>query len=484
MYALPLDIFRIMAGLLCAAYFATLALQAQDFSNPDGLLDHALLHRIFWFTRLSLFHPGLSLAFFYGIFGLAFVGAWGIVLGYRVKLCAAALFLIAVSTYRWNFIVIYVDDGFMHLLLFWLMFLPVGHTLCLPDFLASPLARRWRWAHLTVPGTAARCFLCNVSLVYLLAGLWKLESPLWRQGFALYAALHLPVAYTPEFWGPQHLPWLQVANHFALIIEPLIPLLLWWRRDHPLKWCGLFCQIGFHVAILSTFKIPFVNLGLMATALLFFQAEIVQRLCRPWRPSPIQQRPRLDPAGRYALVFLLVLSLAVMRRIPLLGVFHKPAYALLWTVGIAQDYHLFNWIDKVNYHVTYRVIIQSHTGAQQSLAPSTLFPSSLRASLLQAYLYNVRWMFIPRQHRLALRQSILARSAQRFCRKHTQDGIVTAWSRVQRILPDNPHLSRGEERFLLTFRCEEKRAVLCSTFLEQLHRTDCEPSARPTLSGT
>src|SRR5215813_12942413 len=86
-YALPLDLFRMLGGLLCVAYFCTLLWQAEDFSNPDGLLDHVLLQHIFWFTRLSLFHPGLTLPCLYGIFGLACVGAWGIVLGYRVRLC-------------------------------------------------------------------------------------------------------------------------------------------------------------------------------------------------------------------------------------------------------------------------------------------------------------------------------------------------------------------------------------------------------------
>ena len=74
--------------LLCVAYFGTLLLQAEDFSNPDGLLDHVLFQRILWFTRLSLFQPGMTLACLYVLLGLACVGAWGIVLGYRVRLCA------------------------------------------------------------------------------------------------------------------------------------------------------------------------------------------------------------------------------------------------------------------------------------------------------------------------------------------------------------------------------------------------------------
>src|SRR5207244_4910293 len=264
-YALPLDLFRILGGLLCVAYFVSLLLQANDFSNLDGLLDHVLLQHILWFTRLSLFQPGITLACLYVLLGLAGLGAWGIVLGYRVRLCAGVLFAIAVSTYRWNFLVIYVDDAFMHLLLFWLMLLPVGHTLRLWELRCGWRACLARWRRVTVPGTAQWCFLANVCLIYLVAGLWKLASPLWQQGFALYATLRLPIAYAPDFWQPQHLPFLQVMNYLALVVEPLIPILLLCRQGHPAKWCGLLGQLGFHLGILLTLRVPFVNLGLLGT---------------------------------------------------------------------------------------------------------------------------------------------------------------------------------------------------------------------------
>ncbi len=482
-YALPLDLLRILGGLLCVAYFGTLLLQAEDFSNPDGLLDHVLLQRIFWFTRLSLFHPGLTLPCLYGLLGPSCLGAWGVVLGYRVRLCAGVLFAIAVSTYRWNFLVIYVDDAFMHLLLFWLMLLPVGHTLRLWELRCGWRACLARWRRVTVPGTAQWCFLANVCLIYLVAGLWKLASPLWQQGFALYATLRLPIAYAPDFWGPQHLPVLRVANYLALIIEPLLPMLLLCRPGHPLKWCGLLGQLGFHLGILLTLRVPFVNLGLLGTSLLFFRTEILRWLQRhEAHPLVLRQAPRLDRTGWLAMVFLLVLSLAVARRTPVLGLLHQPAYAILWVAGIAQDYHLFDWIDITNYHVTYRVSTQTPDGTLQSLDATTLFPQSLRATLLQAYLHDVRWMLVPLHQRPALRYSILARLAQRFCHQRALATPVTAWSRVQRIRPDNVALTQGQEQFLMTFRCTEGRAVLCRTFLAYPPETGCEPP-EPMHSG-
>jgi hypothetical protein len=477
-YALPLDLFRVLAGLLLCAYFVSLLWQVPEFSSPDGLLDHVLLQHIFWFTRLGLFQPGLHAWCFYAVFGLAAIGAWGIILGYRVKLCAAVLFIVAVSAYRWNFLVMYVDDAIMHLLLFWLLLLPVGRTLVWAEWRRQRQGCLARWRQVTVPGLAVRCFLGNVCLIYLVAGLWKFESPLWHRGFAVYATLRLPIAYAPDVWGPQHLPFLRLVNYASLLIEPLLPVLLTQRRGHVLKWLGLGGQIAFHLGILVTLRIPFANLALLATAVLFFRQDIMHALGQ--QEVMVQREPRRgDWAGRLALIFLLVLTLAMMRRLPVVGGVHRPAYALLWMVGIAQDYQLFNWIDQKNYYVQYQVMQTNHAAVKQPLAPQRLFPTSLRAVLLQSYLHDVRWIGIPRPYRPALKRSILSRLAERFCRQ-PPSGQITVWSNVQRIRPDNAALTRSHRRFLMTFTCTEEGAVLCRTMLDRRRTTNCPA---PTEAG-
>ena len=130
-HALPIDIFRVLVGLLSSAYFLHLFAQVGDFSGPDGLIDHNLTRQLFWYTRIGLFEPGMTAEMFRFVFLFAAIASWGLVIGYRVKAIAAALFLIAVSAYRRNFIVIYVDDAIMHLVLFWLLLLPIGRTLVL-----------------------------------------------------------------------------------------------------------------------------------------------------------------------------------------------------------------------------------------------------------------------------------------------------------------------------------------------------------------
>ena len=58
-HALPLDIGRIIVGGVLFVYFLNTFRQARDFSDPNGLIDHRLVCRLFPPTRVSLFQPGM-----------------------------------------------------------------------------------------------------------------------------------------------------------------------------------------------------------------------------------------------------------------------------------------------------------------------------------------------------------------------------------------------------------------------------------------
>jgi hypothetical protein len=330
-----------------------------------------------------------------------------------------------------------------------------------------------RWRPLTVPGTAVSCFLGNMCLVYLVAGLWKLESPMWHDGFALYATLRLPIAYFPDLWQPQHLPLIRPATFAALVVEIVLPVLLLLPKGHPLKWAGLLGQIGFHMGIVLTLRIPFANLGCMASAVLFFREEIMDSVVRTRVGRPALGRsPAFDRAGRWALALLVLLTLAMMRRLPVIGVVHQPAYAILWGLGFAQDYQLFNWIDRKNLYARHEVweVIGSRS---VRLPDEVFFPSSLRAVLLQSYVHDVRWIPVPVKDRELLKETIVRRMSDRACRGLQVEGTIEAWSTVQAITQDDPALTKGERRLISEFRCRDGRAVLCRTIAKPERAPEC-----------
>jgi hypothetical protein len=462
-YALPVDLFRVAVGLLAVFYFARLIHEVPDFSDPNGLIDHALLQEVYWFTRISLFQAGTPVGVIYMALALGLVGAVSIVAGYRVKICAAALLVIAASTYRWNFLVMYLDDGIMHLMLFWLLLLPVGRTLILAELIQRPRTALAAWSRVVVPGAAVWCLLLNLCLIYFLAGAWKLNSILWHDGFGLYAALRLPIARMADVWGPQHLPLLRIANYAAVVLEAVFPLALMLRPRHPVKRVAAVLFAGFHLSIFVTIGIPVASLGLIATLALFFHREIAEMVARrdAGRPLPALGRsPRVPRAGWAGFAFVVTLTMATTRSVPFFGALNEPAYASLWMVGVAQDYRLFNWIDKVNYHVETEVIVQHPDGRFERRDPSDVYPASMRSGLLQAYAHDIRWMAFPRPYRRQIRESIVDRLAHRFCRRHDIDGTVSIGSRVHRITPDNLDFSRGERILLVEFTCDSETAIV------------------------
>ena len=499
--AIPLDIFRILAGLLSLVYFLHLYAQVGDFSSPDGLIDHKLIRELFWYTRVGFFGPGMTADAFRFVFLVGAAGACALVVGYRVRATAVVLFLIAVSAYRWNFLVIYVDDAIMHLVLFWLILLPAGKTLVLSEWRRDRRAALERWKRELVPGGTVRCFLVNLALVYLVAGLWKWTSPMWRDGSALYAALRMPISYAQDFWQPQHLPVLRLANWGAMILEPLLPLMLVLRPNSRIKWGLLAGCVGFHLGIVATMRIPYANLACLAAAPIVFRHEIMSWLGQ-LRPISSQLCTVRCWYTRSAIAFITVLALAmageasipawrfanrksdqqatmiaggasrvafsssVVHREPVidgrvgfLKSEHNIFYAPLWFVGIAQSYRLFDWIDDRNFHPRFDVTARFADGRSAKIDPQEMFPATLRGVLLQGYLLDLTWGRVPRNRAAEFKSGLSQRFANRFCRLHSMNAEVEVVSTLERTGAEGTARSSPPE-LLMLFECHAGEASL------------------------
>lgn len=462
-YALPVQLFRIVVGVLATAYFVRLLGEVRDFSAADGLIDHALVQTVYPETRVSLFQDGTPTVAIVVALVMALGATLGIVAGWRTRVCAAVALAVAASTYRWNFIVMYLDDAVVHLLLFWLLLLPVapdGKSLGIGALRREPRSVVARWIAVTAPGTAVTCLTLNVALMYVIAGLWKFDSPLWREGYGLYAALRLPVAAMPDVWGPEHVPLLRLANWMVMAAEPFMVLPLFLPPRHRLKAIGGMLFAGFHLFILVTLGLPFAMIGLLSTLIIFFGPEITARAAR-WSSAPappaLVTSPSLTRTGRLAIAFLVVLALATTRRIPVVGALNVPAYGVLWMVGVAQDYRLFNWIDRVNFDVDTRIEEVQLDGIAVPVTERVL-PSSFRAKLLLAYLHDIRWLRLPRPQRRPMRTGIARRLAPWYCRENPGDATVRVTSDVYRLIPSGRQL--WSRIMVAEFDCRAGRARL------------------------
>lgn len=451
--AFAVDLFRIAVGLLVSCYYVRLILEFSDYSSESGLLDHELHRHLFWFTKLTLVFPGSPDLYKWALLLSGFTGALLVLLGVRPKLGAALAWIVAVSFQRWNFAVINVDDSSITLLLWWMLFLPIGHCL-------TPSTRDWRAeTRVTVNGFFVRAFFANLFIYYLIAGLSKLASPLWREGLALFIVLKLPLARTAGWWDLQDLPLLWLGNHFTLIAEPLFPFLILLPKGHWLKYLGATAQIGFHLAIPLTIGVPYANITLILGLILVFHQELGEFFRgKAEQPEPVE-RPVKEPWGARAVIslYLVVLALTGTKGIPGIGGVNEPAMAALYFAGVAQEYHLFDWIDRYNWYVSHQVRV-SPTGngvGEQEIDSSKLFPKTVRGFIVQSYLLPVRWMRVPRPLTGEMRNSVLRRAADRFVRENRERlgdrGRVRVDTTLARVSRDNLTLEKTWTTELMDF---------------------------------
>ena len=471
--ALPLDIGRIIVGAVLFVYFFNTLRQARDFSDPDGLIDHSLLCRLFPPTRVSLFQPGMPGWLFRAVFVCACVAALMVVAGFHARAAGAFLFLAALSTLRWNVLASYLDDAMIHIFCLWIVLLPVGSTLNVPDLLAGTSGDLDTWLAATVPGAAPRAFIVNMALVYIVAGLYKFTSPMWRDGSAMHSALRMPIARAPGFWTLRWRTPLRLVTWAALILEPLFALIFVLPPASPLKWLLVAGALVFHLGIAFTLKIPYSNLAMLGAIPLALAPEIMQGW--PGTPplegavagaaEPAAASP--GPAGWIALTLVGLIMIQVVWEAANTGRRLRPRYSssgwdnpvrgLLWMFGIFQSYRLFDWVDERNHHVRFEV---TRVGGDPPADPGALFPRTMRHLLLQSYLVGNIWMRMSPAQLEQVRRALLVRHARRYARTHPDAGTIDAVAIVQRVTKDNLELTRGERRPMMRFTCRGGRAVM------------------------
>lgn len=436
--AFVVDLFRVACGLLVVVYYVRLLLEYEDYTSESGFLDHALHRRLFWFSKITLFYPGSPAFYKLGLLLLGMAGALMLTAGWRPKLGAALAWVIGVSVHRWNFAVINVDDSSITLLLWWMLFLPIGQCL-------TYRTRDWRSeVTLRVDGFFVRAFFANLFIYYLTAGLTKLWSPLWREGLALYVILKLPLARSHALWDIGDLTMMWWGNHFTLLFEPLFPFMTLLPKGHPLKYFLGLGQLGLHIMIPLTIGVPYANFALIAGMILIFHGELDDLFRRKAATeAPERVLDWTPPKGTRGLIatYLVVLALAMCKGIPGIGAAYEPAMAALYWGGVAQEYHLFDWIDRYNWWVKHKVTVTPSGGTPFEVPASELFPASVRGFIVQSYTLPMRWMRVPRPLTGEMRNSVLRQSAERFVRRYRarlgERGRVVVTTDVARIDRDN-----------------------------------------------
>lgn len=480
-YAVPLDIFRILLGFLCILFFIRSIIDAPFFLENFGLINHDLVRDIFWYTWQPLFHPSMPDFLLYCFLYLGLSLSLSLVIGFKSRLCAFCLYLIVVSLYRYQFLVFFVDDVVLHLLLFWCFILPIGNTLTLGSWLKDKGIKE-KWIETKVDGFTQNLLLFNIALIYFIAGVSKYTSKLWLNGSALFATLKLPLSWISEYPIENFQILLQAGNYLALLFEPLFVLLVILKPWNKLKLMLGFAFIFFHLTILLTLDISIANIGCLILAPIIFRDEImdiVKRKSKSAKAAPkIVAHNRLARiVATYMIIFLTGAMLCALtqdqwREAKRISGKDKTAevkissadsggkiqtffYGGLWIIGLAQGYRLLDWIDERNFYQKIRVV-EIDGELKKEYKRDILVPNGMRGSLIFSYISDVTWMYVNPQRIEELRSDLRLRMQKRFCKKSSPKVKVEVWHTIARV--NSFHFKKNEPEILFSFHCKNTQA--------------------------
>lgn len=217
-----LAFLRISLGLYTTADAIQRALEARFYYSDFGVLPRAALSEYLnrWLFSLNLLNDTvgwqLALIAVIGLAGLAMA------VGYRTTLATVVAWVLTVSIHNRNEIVLDGGDSVHRMLLFWMMFLPLGAVWSIDS-----LKRPWAGPGNTVSSVGAAGFKIQMAIIFVFAAMLKTGDP-WRKNFdAAWYALNYEV-YTTQFgiWLRQYPEFLRWMTRASLIIEGVVPFAL------------------------------------------------------------------------------------------------------------------------------------------------------------------------------------------------------------------------------------------------------------------
>ena len=221
-----LAVFRIGLALIVIADLISRAWGLNAHYTDSGVLPRealqkGLLHPWYWSLHLMSGESWFQAV----LFGIAFLIALALLLGYRTRLAIIATWALNISLQNRNPALIFAGDDVLRAMLFWAMFLPIGCAYSVDSALNSatkPLPKR-------VVSGATFAFMIQLIFIYTWSAAYKTKSELWwPNGEAVYYSLHFDQYVTGfgQFLLDFPLPILKILTFAALIFEWVGPFMI------------------------------------------------------------------------------------------------------------------------------------------------------------------------------------------------------------------------------------------------------------------
>jgi hypothetical protein len=218
-----LAVFRMVLALLVLADLVNRATDLYAHYTDQGILPRTVLMQEVmnpWMFSLNVING--ETWFQALLFGATALAALGMLVGYRTRLMTIIVWVMYLSI-QWRNPLVLNDEVFLHLLLFWGMFLPLGAYWSI-DRVLKPVPPRLsvRFQSLATVG-----LFLQIAFLYWFAAIHKLGQEWWRDGTALYYLLSIDQITTPIGAYLYQFPGLLKILTFATLgLEAFGPFLL------------------------------------------------------------------------------------------------------------------------------------------------------------------------------------------------------------------------------------------------------------------
>ncbi len=280
----PLAMFRIFLGGEMLLYFCFLLPHWQRFYGRDGILAldvpaasppiPAPPAEDWW----SVFWLGDGIVPLHAWWIVAVVAALCFIVGWRTRIAACVLWVMATSVIHRSPVVINGEDLVFRMLTFWAMFAPLEAVWSLDaraGRIPAPVSGTW----------AVRCLQINFVLIYLISLPNKLvDDGAWLEGDAIYLSLASNL-WSRGFWPQAGYVWngwiSKLATWGTIAVEGLAPWLVWWPRLAPF---GVAAIVALHLGIAVVLNgVAFFSLSMVVGCWLFAPPEWAERMHRVLR---------------------------------------------------------------------------------------------------------------------------------------------------------------------------------------------------------
>ena len=273
--AVTVAAFRILFGVILVVHGLLLWPHASLWYGPRGFLPHEQYRQIYGRSRFSVFQflPDSDLTARV-VLAVFIAAAVSLSLGILTTVSASLTFVLLVSIHNRNPAVLHGGDDVLRIMAFLLIFSSAGAELSVDRYVSSgrPFVGEY-----TSPWVL-RLMQLQVSIIYLRAGLAKLDGATWLNGSAAYYPTQ--VQEYRRFPLPRVLInafWIRLATWSTILIELGLGTAIWVKE---FRSAILLCGLAFHLVLEYLLNLQLFGWTMMCCLLLFVSPTDLMSLLR------------------------------------------------------------------------------------------------------------------------------------------------------------------------------------------------------------